>query len=153
MMHRQEQAEEAKRRRAKDAGPFTPRPDAVARVIPKPVQPSDVPPSNAIRSDDKTLTSSGEIVAKTIKVTVVLGPQDVLRLHLPAGDHVPITISVAGRRLHARLSAKTVRRAQAAIRTTGLDHVAVILHGRLDPGDVLVEAGISAQPKGPRPQP
>jgi hypothetical protein len=64
-----------------------------------------------------------------------------------------MTISVAGRCLQAGLNAKTVRRAQAAIRTTGLDQVAVILQGRLDLGDVLTGAGISAQPKGPRPQP
>jgi hypothetical protein len=74
MRHRQEQAEEAKRRLANDAGPFTPRLDAVARVIPKPVQPSDAPPLNAMPLGDKTLTSSGEIVAKTVKVTLVLAP-------------------------------------------------------------------------------
>jgi hypothetical protein len=149
MMDRHERAEEVKRRLANDAGPFTPRLDAMARVIPKPVQPS-TPPSNAMPSEDKTLRSSGEIVAKMIKVTVVLA-QDVLRLRLPGGDHVPVTIRVAGRRLQARLNAKTVRRAQAQIRTTGLDQVAVILQGRLDPGDVLADAGISAQSKGPRP--
>jgi hypothetical protein len=123
----------------------------VARVIRKTVASPDALLSKATASEDTSPMSSGDIIAKAIKVTVVLAPEDVLRLRLPGDDHVPMTISEAGRRLQARLNAKTVRRAQASIRTTGLDQVAVILHGRLDPGDVLAEAGISAHPKELRP--
>ena len=99
-----------------------------------------------------TGTTPGVLVARTIKVTVVLQPQDVLAFPVRDGQsHVPITIRSATRTLRAQLNTKGVRRAQTAVRESGLDGVAVVLQAKLAAGDLLEEAGLSAQPKGPRP--
>jgi hypothetical protein len=40
-----------------------------------------------------------------------------------------------------------LRKAQAAIRDAGADAIALVLRGCLVEGDVIAEAGLSAQPK------
>jgi predicted O-methyltransferase YrrM len=50
----------------------------------------------------------------------------------------------------ADVAAKSLRKAQAAIREAGVDGVAVILQGALAAGDEITEAGLSAQPKAPK---
>jgi hypothetical protein len=99
-----------------------------------------------------TATTPGELTARTLKITVVLQPADVLAIPVRDGQsHVQVTIRGHARTLRAQLNAKGVRRAQAAIREAGLDGVAVVLQAKLTAGDLLEEAGLSAQPKGPRP--
>src|SRR5206468_11551195 len=96
-----------------------------------------------------------QLVANTIKATIVLRPEDVLRLGEPlAGtSHVALTIAVAGRVLQVSLNTKGVRRARKTIQEAGPDGVACILQGKLALGDVLEEAGLSAQPKSPQVRP
>jgi hypothetical protein len=97
-------------------------------------------------------TTPGVLIAKAVKTTIVLQPADVLAIPVRDGQsHVQVTIRSAARTLRAQLNAKGVRRAQAAIREGGLDGVAVVLQAKLTAGDLLEEAGLSAQPKGPRP--
>jgi hypothetical protein len=94
----------------------------------------------------------GELAARTIKVTVVLEPQEVLAIPVPDGaPHVQVVIHATTRTLRAQLTAKGLRKAQAAIREVGPDGVAVILQGKLAASDALEEAGLSAQPRGPKP--
>jgi len=92
------------------------------------------------------------LTAKAIKATLVLDPAAVLLLAVPEGQSkITVRIAVGGRTVTADLNAKSLRRCIGAIKEAGADGVAVVLQGRLDPGDVLVEAGIVAQPKLPKP--
>jgi len=92
------------------------------------------------------------LTAKKLKVTVVLDPAQVLAV--PAGDGVPravLRIALPDRQVTADIATKSLRRAQAAIREAGADGLAVILQGALAAGDKIVDAGLSAQPKAPKP--
>lgn len=55
------------------------------------------------------------------------------------------------RKLSADIAAKSLRKAQAAIREAGVDGVALVLRGCLVDGDIVAEAGLSAQPKAVKP--
>jgi hypothetical protein len=87
-----------------------------------------------------------KLSAKSIKVVLVLDPAQVAALSAQ-GSHIAVVIEVAGRRLKAMLNPNTTRRAITAITTHGSDGVAVILHGKLGPDDVLEGADLTAQPK------
>ena len=52
----------------------------------------------------------------------------------------------------AEIAAKSLRKAQTAIREAGADNLALVLQGRLT-GDTIAEAGLSAQPKTPKAAP
>jgi predicted O-methyltransferase YrrM len=52
----------------------------------------------------------------------------------------------------AEIAAKSLRRAQRAIREAGTDNIVPLLQGRLAAGDVIAEAGLSAQPKAAKPR-
>jgi hypothetical protein len=56
---------------------------------------------------------------------------------------VILRILLPDRKLSADIAAKSLRKAQAAIREAGADAVALVLVE----GDVIAEAGLSAQPK------
>jgi hypothetical protein len=88
---------------------------------------------------------------KALKCTVVLDPAALSGLEVPNGmAKAPVSITASGRTLTAELNAKSLRRAVTAIATAGgPDNVTVILQGILQ-GDVLLEAGIVAQPKAPK---
>jgi hypothetical protein len=93
---------------------------------------------------------SGTLQVKTVKITVVVRPEDALAV-VPAAGPAAITVRTEdGRTFQAALNSKTVRKVQAAIREAGPDHVAVVLQAKLGSGNTLEEAGLSAQPKGPR---
>ena len=48
------------------------------------------------------------------------------------------------------MNPKTLRRVLKTISEHGPEKVAVILQGKLEAGDVVAEAGITAQPKPPK---
>jgi hypothetical protein len=62
-------------------------------------------------------------------------------------ERVALRIRLPDRKLSADIAAKSLREAQAAIREAGADAIALVLRGRLVEGDVIAEAGLSAQPK------
>jgi hypothetical protein len=65
---------------------------------------------------------------------------------------VQLNIRVAdGRMVTADVAAKAVRKAQAVIAQHSAAGVAAFLQGKLGNGDVLLEAGLVAQPKTPKP--
>jgi hypothetical protein len=66
-------------------------------------------------------------------------PRITLRIRLPV------------RTLTAEIAAKSLRKAQAAIRSAGADNFALALQGPLPVGDTIAEAGLSAQPKAANP--
>jgi hypothetical protein len=53
-------------------------------------------------------------------------------------------IRLPDRKLSADIAAKSLRKAQAAIREAGADNVTLILQGCLVAGDIIAEAGLSA---------
>ena len=75
---------------------------------------------------------SATLAAKSIKVTLVVDP-------------------AGGRSLRATFNAKSLRRAQAAVRKAGPEAIAVIVQGKLGPGDEVHEAGIAATLKTAKP--
>jgi len=63
-----------------------------------------------------------------------------LRVHLP------------DRAVTADIAAKSLRRAQTAIREACGDNIVLLLQGRLAAGDVITEAGLLALPKTAKPK-
>jgi hypothetical protein len=93
------------------------------------------------------------LTTRTLKCTVLLDPAELEGLALVDGiPRVQLNIRVAdGRTVTADIAAKAVRKAQAVIAEHGGAGVAVLLQGKLGQGDVLLEAGLVAQPKAPKP--
>jgi hypothetical protein len=91
--------------------------------------------------------------AQKLKVTAVLRPNELLTVPAPEGQaRVTLIVAFPDRTVKADIGTKSLRRAQTAIREAGADNVAIILQGTLVAGDVITEAGLSAQPKTPKPQ-
>jgi hypothetical protein len=86
--------------------------------------------------------------ATRLKVSVVLDPAELSAIPVPEGKpRVTLHITLPNRILFADVAAKSLRKAQAAIRNAGADSVVPILQGHLIAGDVIAEAGLTAQPK------
>jgi hypothetical protein len=64
-----------------------------------------------------------------------------------------LRIRLPGRTLTADIAAKSLRKAQTAIRDAGADNIVLVLQGHLIAGDVIAEAGLAAQPKTAKPTP
>jgi hypothetical protein len=92
-----------------------------------------------------------DLEAKALKVTAVLDPAAIAGITVPNGTaKFAVKLRVAGRTLSADLNAKSLRRCVTAVQGAEEGGVAVVLQGRLE-GDVIVDAGITAQPKTPKP--
>ena len=92
------------------------------------------------------------LTARALKCTVLLDPAEIEGLALADGTpRVQLRILVDGRAVTADVAAKAVRKAQAVIAEHGTAGVATLLQGKLGLGDVLLEAGLVAQPKAPKP--
>ena len=88
-----------------------------------------------------------------LKVVAVIDPAELLDVPVPDGKpRVELTIRLPQGSVTADLSAKSVRRAIAMVREHGPEAVAAIVQGRLS-GSQIAEAGLSVQPKGPKPAP
>jgi hypothetical protein len=93
------------------------------------------------------IVNSSTIAARTIKVTIPLDPAAVLGLAVKDGQaRVKFTVTHDAGALRADVSAKSVRRVQAAITTNGVENTFVMLQGRLGRGEIL-ECGLTAQVK------
>jgi hypothetical protein len=86
--------------------------------------------------------------ANKLKVTMVLRAEDLLNVPAPDGKpRVALRIKLPDRVVSTDIAAKSLRRAQTAIRELGADGVAVILQGTLVANDVIADAGLAAQPR------
>ena len=97
-----------------------------------------------------------QLGARSIKIVVVLDAAQVaeaLRPFSAAEARIPVVIAVDGRQLRFDLAPKAIRKCLATIAEHGADHVAVLVQGKLLPGDVVGEAGLVAQPKKVAPKP
>jgi hypothetical protein len=94
---------------------------------------------------------SVKLSAKALKVTLLLDPVVVGKLELGSGAPAPpFVIAVAGRTIHAQVSAKSLRRVLGILAQYGPEKVVVLLQGKLAAGDVLAEPGLTAQVKPPK---
>ena len=93
------------------------------------------------------------LTTRALKCTILLEPAELEGLALVDGHpRVQLNIRTAdGRTVTADVAAKAVRKAQAVIAEHGVAGIAALLQGKLGQGDVLLEAGLIAQPKVPRP--
>jgi hypothetical protein len=90
------------------------------------------------------------LIAKALKVTLVLDPAAVVAFRVPNGDlRTTITISVGGRTVTADLASKSIRKAITAIGEHGVDGVACVLQGKLRADNTIDEAGLVVQPRTP----
>jgi hypothetical protein len=88
------------------------------------------------------------VSAHKLKVTTVLSATDLLAVPVPEGKpRVVLRVQLPDRTLSVDLAAKSVRKAQAAIRELGSENIALVLQGTLTANDILAEAGLVAQPK------
>jgi hypothetical protein len=91
------------------------------------------------------------IPAKSVKATIVLDPATLASIIIPDGAaKLLIEVEVDGRVVLADLNAKSLRRAVKTITTEGPEKVGVIVQGRLSADNVLLDAGIQAQPRAPK---
>jgi hypothetical protein len=94
-----------------------------------------------------TVTARGPL-----KVVAILNAAELLDLTVPDGKpRFVLTVRLPDGAVTADLAAKSVRRAIAAVREHGPENVAAIVQGRLS-GNSIAEAGLSVQPKGPKPE-
>jgi hypothetical protein len=92
-----------------------------------------------------------ELESRALKASLVLDPAALAGVEVPNGlSKVTLRVAVPGKTIMAEVNAKSLRRTVAAIAAAGPNGVAVVLQGKLEPGDVLTEAGIAAQPKTPK---
>jgi hypothetical protein len=90
----------------------------------------------------------GTLTVRRLKVTLVLNAAELLAIAAPNGKpRVTLRIRLPDRALTAEIATKSLRKAQAAIRQTGADNIALVLQGHLVAGDRVAEAGLSALPK------
>src|SRR6516165_6267559 len=81
-------------------------------------------------------------------VTMVLDPAQLAELEVPPGAPPQrFRIEARGRRVTGQLTSKGVRKALAMIAEHGPEKLAVIVQGKLGEGDVVLAAGIIAQPR------
>jgi hypothetical protein len=91
------------------------------------------------------------LTSRAVKVTLVLEPGQLAGVTLAEGSRPqPFVVDVGERQLTGQLNVKTLRKVMATIRESGPDRVAVIPQGKLEPGDIVAEAGIAAMVKAPK---
>jgi hypothetical protein len=90
----------------------------------------------------------GTLTAGRLKVTLTLNATELLAITAPEGKpRIPLRIRLPDRTIAAEIAAKSLRKAQTAIRETGADNIALVVQGHLVAGDRVAEAGLAAQPK------
>jgi hypothetical protein len=92
------------------------------------------------------------LTGRTLKVSTLLDPKELLAVSLPEG--VPrcilyIHFEDRGLALTADVAAKAVRKAQAVIAEHGIDNVTALLQGKLS-GLAILEAGLTVNARVPK---
>jgi hypothetical protein len=99
-------------------------------------------------------TLPGTLTAARLKVTIKLDASELIAVRARDGkERITLRIRLPDRTVTAEITAKSLHKAQTAIRETGADSIALVLQGHLVRGDVIAEAGLSAQPKAAKPPP
>lgn len=119
-----------------------------------PASPRATAPKRRAPSPPPPLRRAGVLSARGLRVSLTLEAGELLAVAAPHGGRarVPLRISLQGRVVTADVAAKSVRKAQAAIRQRGADGVALLLQGRLADGDTIAEEGLAVQLKTTKPR-
>lgn len=94
-----------------------------------------------------------EIVLKgrTCKVMIPLEHEALKGIRVPDDQRrMKLQIQLIGGKMTAEISTKSMRRAIAAIAEHGSNDVAIIVQGKLTPGNIVQDAGLMAQLKTPK---
>jgi hypothetical protein len=83
------------------------------------------------RPVELTLPPRPSLTAQRLKVSLVLNPDELLTSPLPTAPRVTLRIRLPDRKLTADIAAKSLCKAQAAIREAGADAIALVLQGCL----------------------
>jgi hypothetical protein len=96
----------------------------------------------------------GTLSTRQLKVTTTtLDAAELLAITAPEGKpRITLRIRLPDRTVTAEIAAKSLRKAQTAIRDAGKDNIVLVLQGHLVAGDTIAEAGLSAQPKAAKPK-
>ena len=96
----------------------------------------------------------GTLTATRLKIATTLDATELLAINAPNDKpRITLRIRLPDRTLTAEIAAKSLRKAQTTLRQSGADNIVLLLQGRLIAGDVIAEAGLSAQPKAAKPPP
>ena len=88
------------------------------------------------------------LTAMKLKVTLVLRGDELLTVPAVEGQaRTILKVRVPDRVVSADIATKSLRKAQGALKESGADNIALILQGTLTAGDVITDAGLTAQPK------
>ena len=97
------------------------------------------------------LTLPSTLTASRLKITTMLNAAELLAIKPPHDQQrVTLRVQLPDRTITAEAAAKSLRKAQTAIREAGADNIALVLQGHLVAGDRVAEAGLSAQPRSPK---
>jgi hypothetical protein len=123
---------------------------ANAEPRPAPLAKTERPPNGTSTQHSRDRPARLDLSAKTVKVTVVIPPDQLFGVVVPNGaSKVDFRVSVGDRRLTGSFNAKSLRRAAAAAAEHGPEGCACVVQGKLV-GEVVEEAGIICQPRGPK---
>ena len=96
----------------------------------------------------------GTLTTARLRVSLTLDGGELNAIKAPKDKpRITLRIRLPDRTLTAEIAAKSLRKAQLAIREAGADNIPLVLQGRLIGGDVVAKAGLSAQPKAAKPAP
>ena len=97
---------------------------------------------------------SGTLTAERLRIALTLNAAELNAIKAPKDKpRITLQIRLPNRTLIAEIAAKSLHKAQTAIREAGADNIALVLQGRFIAGDRVAEAGLSAQPKAPKATP
>ena len=86
------------------------------------------------------------LTARTVKVSIPLGPAVVGALPIPDGERTDLGINCDGKLYTANIATKSLRKVKTAVAANGAEAMFVTLQGKLK-GDKIIECGITAQVK------
>ena len=95
---------------------------------------------------------SGTLTAERLRIALTLNAAELNAIKAPKDKpRITLQIRLPNRTLIAEIAAKSLHKAQTAIREAGADNIALVLQGRFIAGDRAAEAGLSALPKAAKP--
>jgi hypothetical protein len=112
------------------------------------------PPLSLGQEKSPPLQLPGTLTASWLQVTTMLNAAELAAIAVPGGQRrITLRVRLPDRTISAEVAAKSLRKAQNALREAGADAIVLMLQGQLIAGDRVAEAGLSARPKTPKPPP
>lgn len=106
------------------------------------------PPGPAAGNTAPAAPPGHAVGGKWLKVFTTLDATELLAVTVPADTpRVSLRIRLPDRTVSAEIAAKSLRKAQTAIRDQGADNIVLLLQGRLVSNDVIADAGLAVQRK------